>query len=638
MAPIRIGMTVVCAAAAMGAAAPCFSADAAPFSAIPPTTQSLYRVDLARHFFASPAAEKADRATLDALYAELETFKGRLGHSARALHQALSLYERTTILYVRHENYLFLRAAINTDDHAAIKADDALIAAYESRTAFVRQELADIDDAKFHKFVRRRPELAKYKFAVKDARRFRDHRLPLAEEELLQAQTPSTIGWQYDLYVRLIGDTDFGVVKTPQGALDVRRQRREIAANPDPAIRKAGFQKFYAGFAGKRDLYAFVLRNLAHARNQRAKLHHFEDDAQASYFKSFWCKSDVTNVLESLADRADVYKAYQRERTKQAARARNLKDVNVWDVGGALSSAAAPKFSITDAANAIVEATAPLGDEFRTEMTALLDPNNGRLDIAPGPHRKSGGFSLGFIGVDSVFYSGDYGGDYNDMRVLAHEATHATHRQMMTDNGVSPIYAGGPNYLFESFAAFSELLLADHLYAAAQDPRQKLFYLEQFLDGKGSVMFVAGPEAALEQAIYEADSKGESLDADALDALTLDIYFRYSIWPEKNKELKSRWMMIPLMYEDPFYDLNYVYAGLLALVYYDLYEKDPDGFSKNYEALLENGFDAPPAELLDRFLGIDLSDSDALAAHAMNVLQKKIEAYKTSAAAVAIQN
>jgi oligoendopeptidase F len=61
------------------------------------------------------------------------------------------------------------------------------------------------------------------------------------------------------------------------------------------------------------------------------------------------------------------------------------------------------------------------------------------------------------------------------------------------------------------------------------------------------------------------------------------------------------------MYEDPLYDVNYVYGGLLALKYYELYTTRHDWFVPRYMALLKNGFNQSPAELLHQFLDIDLS-------------------------------
>jgi oligoendopeptidase F len=66
------------------------------------------------------------------------------------------------------------------------------------------------------------------------------------------------------------------------------------------------------------------------------------------------------------------------------------------------------------------------------------------------------------------------------------------------------------------------------------------------------------------------------------------------------------------MYEDPLYNVNYVYGGLLALKYYQLYSRDREAFVPRYIALLKNGFDAPPAALLKKFLDIDLFDSSLL--------------------------
>jgi oligoendopeptidase F len=271
----------------------------------------------------------------------------------------------------------------------------------------------------------------------------------------------------------------------------------------------------------------------------------------------------------------------------------------------------------------------PLGPEYGNELAALLDPANGRMDIVPGPFRKRGGFSKGFIGTDSVFFSYGFRGSYNDVRVLAHEGTHALHRQLMSHNGVLPGNAFGPSYLFEAFAIFSEFLLPDYLYDHESERWKKQFYLEQFLEGKGTVMFVAAPEVAIEHAVYEGVETGAIKSADDLDALTKKIYTRYSIWAEKHDELKGEWMNVPLMYEDPFYDVNYVYGALVALNFYDLYRRDPKFFVPNYVALMRNGFDAPPEALLKRFLKIDLNDPK-LISNAMRVIEEKVKLLEES--------
>jgi hypothetical protein len=88
-------------------------------------------------------------------------------------------------------------------------------------------------------------------------------------------------------------------------------------------------------------------------------------------------------------------------------------------------------------------------------------------------------------------------------------------------------------------------------------------------------------------------------------------------------------MMIPLMYEDPFYDLNYVYAAVLALQYYEMLENDPERFRKGYVALLKNGFDAPPQDLLKKFLAIDMEDP-TMVDRALTLVGSRVEQLRTS--------
>ena len=88
-------------------------------------------------------------------------------------------------------------------------------------------------------------------------------------------------------------------------------------------------------------------------------------------------------------------------------------------------------------------------------------------------------------------------------------------------------------------------------------------------------------------------------------------------------------MDISLMYEDPFYDVNYVSGALLALNFYDLYRRDPKSFVPNYIALMRNGFDAPPEVFLQRFLKINLHDPRLLS-NAIRVIEEKVNLLEQS--------
>lgn len=576
------------------------------FVAIPPQEVSRYHFDFARNFFATPEAEKADRASLYATLKNLESLKGKVAKSADSLERALQLSDSVQVLSNKHSIYLYLRNAVNTSDETSLAESSALDAEVSTRTAFLRHELMQIDDHTLTAFIARKPSLKTYLFAIEAVRRYRPYTLSLKEEELLSATAPNN-DWQYDLYAKLRE-------RTPPMTL---------AGGADQKAREETFKQGYARVASQRDLYAFALMRLASSRTRLAQLRHYADSASKVYFESYWTKAQVDDLVEQIARKAELNKSYQRIRADYIKKITGYEEVNLWDMSVRPPGMPRERFTIDQASQAIREALAPLGAEYGRELAALLDPTNGRMDIVPGDHRKLGGFSEGFNGYDSVFFSAGFAGSYNDVRVLTHESTHAVQRQLITRNHVLPAYANGPGYLWEAFAIFSEFLLPDYLYKHETDPLRKQFYLEQFLDGKGTVMFVVAPEVELEHSVYEGVKQGTIRGADDLDAVTKRIYSRYSIWPEKFDELKTQWINIRLMYEDPFYEINYIYGALLALKFYEMYTRDPEHFVPRYIALMRNGFDAPPEVLLKRFLDIDLHDP-RLVSNALSVVEDKI--------------
>jgi oligoendopeptidase F len=91
-------------------------------------------------------------------------------------------------------------------------------------------------------------------------------------------------------------------------------------------------------------------------------------------------------------------------------------------------------------------------------------------------------------------------------------------------------------------------------------------------------------------------------------------------------ESKAYWARDKLFFIDPFYDVNYLFAGLLALEYLRRFERDPQDFERRYVALQANGFDGTPAALLERFMGIDFDDPDTLAQDATALIDARTAA------------
>jgi oligoendopeptidase F len=567
--------------------------------------------DLARYYFKSPEPEIAARTDLDAALKHIGTFHGQINTGQRLLN-VLQSYEDVQKIYRRHETYLRLRCSQNRKDPACT-ANSQLGSEVNASTAFLYPEILSIREAQLQAFKAAEPGLKPYLFALEDMRRDSPHTLPGTEQAFLDRLQPEIADWQYDLYEQILAGISFGTVQTPTGPLDVVRQRNLLVSNADARVREEAFRRRMDGFASRRDLFAFALLHTVQSQNALAQLHHHADAPTRKYASLYLDPEQTRALLTAMAQHGDVAKRFEKIRADDYQLS-NHAQLQPWDLAAPQKDLPLPITPLADTPSIFHQAFTGLGTEYQEAFDALLNPLNGRADILPGgaPNRYSGGFSTGFAGSTSMLFIGRYDGTFKDLSVIAHEGGHATHRAFMSANGVKPIYANGPNFIFESFAAFNELVLADYFAEHAADPRLRRYYLEQWMRIKGLDAFYGAQDALLEQQLYEGVSSGNIRSADDLDKLTLQVDSQFSTFPSTTPELSNRWATLSLMYEDPLYNINYVYGGLLALKYYQLYTADRDHFLPRYIALLKKGFDAPPAVLLQQYLNINLFDDSLL--------------------------
>lgn len=585
-------------------------------------------VDLSRYSFKTPQEEIAARAELNVALDLLRQFKGQLDSTSRLL-AFLQQNDVVQKLFAKHDDYLYLRCALNRKD-SGCDEESKFESDFNGKTAFFRPEILSIPDHRLKAWLLAEPRLKQYSFAISEIRRGAPHLLPEAQQALLDEFRPEIADWQSDLYQQIVAGIKFGAVETETGPLDVIRQRNLIITSADPRVREEGFKRRYAGYASQRDLLAFALIHTVRTQTSLAKAHHYADAPTRKYESLYLRPQETRDLLRLMAQRGEIAKRYEEIRLREVEQGYQ-RPAHVWDLSAPALGFTPPISSLEEARGIFHQAFAGLGNEYQGAFDALLDPANGRADILPGgaANRYGGGFSLGLGGPSILFY-GRYDGTFKDLSVIAHEGGHAAHRQLMTGNQVLPGYERGPNFLFESFAEFNELLLADFMTEHASSPQLRSYYRERWMSIKGLDAFYGAQDALLEQAIYDAVAAGTVRSADDLDDLTLKIDSQFSVFPPSVPELRNRWALVSLMYEDPLYDVNYVYGGLLALKYFQLYSIKRQWFVRRYTALLKNGFDRPPAELLKDFLGIDLS-SPSLLSDDLDLLNRRLDEMETPA-------
>ena len=116
---------------------------------------------------------------------------------------------------------------------------------------------------------------------------------------------------------------------------------------------------------------------------------------------------------------------------------------------------------------------------------------------------------------------------------------------------------------------------------------------------------------------------GQSLDREKVDSLYQASIAPYEYWTIADVGQSRLWMRKSLVFEDPLYLENYLYASVIAVALYDKSHTDPQ-FAVKYEALLRRGFDAEPMKIL---ASIEIRlDDPALVRPAARLLTEKTEA------------
>lgn len=575
---------------------------------------SSYQLDLSR-YFPTPAAEQADRTKL---LADMDAFLKQPASSLdspQALARWLADYDALSKGLSKHDTYVYLRAEEDTDDRADAAADEALSIADEKLDASVEGSLASLGADKLHAYLAVDPALAVYGYFIDSSLARSAHTQPAVQADaLLTTPALDSLSASYS---------------------ELRRKALAAVPASKTATGQQAFDAKWKPYLNQEDAFAALLVPIVNLHNGEGSLQGLKDGVEAKYFQLSLSPTEVAKLVAAVG-KSDANARYLSVVAAQAARNLHVTadSLHAWDLDAADSYQPAP-VPFPDVVPMILAAEQPMGSEFAGEFAKLFDPANQRVEWCHTDKCDDTGFSVEVPGIPSGLYYGAYKGDTHTMRATAHEAGHAVHGQFMDSNQPLAVYERGPNFMGESFAIFNEYLFLEHLYKTAGTPAAKAYYLHFLLDQISFEVWGSAAETDLEQSIYAGVQVGSVKNAADLDALTLKVLARYDPTPTLDPSMKVYWARDRLFFTDPLYDVNYLYAGLLALEYLHQLEQDPKDFPVRYVALLKNGFTDTPQALEKKFLGVDIYDADALvqnAAAMVDAYSKELKALYTASA------
>lgn len=569
--------------------------------------KNLFRFDLKKNFYQSEKDFENDLKRAKEIVKKIEEHKGKVGSSSKELYKLFSLISDYTDIYYKLYAYGEFTEAINTKNRRAYETFLEVSSESESKTAFVKVELQSLSKQKLELYLKEMPQLSKFEFIINDTLRKSPHTLSQEKEEILSKLSPTRFEWQGVLFQLMFDRTKFGEMEILGQKFDVGRDFEGLLKNPERQIRENAFKSYFLSLESISDVCGFALYNLMKSLNEEANLRGFSTYYEETLFDSYLTKSQMENIFNQIKDNASIYKDYQKYKLENAKKREKLSSPEIWDIELPTANAEEPRFTAKQAIEIVKKALSVLGPKYLDELSALLDPRNGRLDIVGGPNRRQGAFCEAGFG----FFQDNYQGYLSDISTLAHESGHAIHHRLVLLNKKGEMFSQGPPYLTESFAMLNEYLLRDYLLKSLKNEKERRFIIYDQLNEE-MYLWELARRAEFEMVSYDKVANQEIKDSEGFNNVCFEVGKKYDIFFDKNPELKLLWMRKHHYWTVPAYYKNYVVAQILALKYFELYKKDPAGFAKNYVAMVEAGMDREPQKLLKDFLGIDLNDKNLL--------------------------
>lgn len=537
-----------------------------------------------------------------------EKFRGKLGESPKSLAACLKFDNDFDRAGERVGTYAFLRSAEDTADGAAQRML-GLHRNASSRAAqaasFIRPEILAISPAKMKKFLAAK-ELAPYRLSLERLLRDRPHTLGDREEKLLAMQ--SEVAGSAGQIFRQLNNADlkFGMIENDKGQ-QVELSHASFSAllhSPNRPVRKAAFEQYYRQFAAHENTLAATLAGSIQRDVFYSRARNFGSSLEAALFPDHVPAAVYDNLIASVHRHLpSLYRYYELRRRKM-----KLKEIHHYDTYVPILSELETKHSWSEACEVVVDALAPLGDEYCRTLAAGL---RGRwCDRYENQGKQSGAFSCGSFDGEPYILMNYQSSVLDHVFTLAHEAGHSMHSYYSARNQPYQYY----NYTIfvaEVASTFNEQLLSKHLMAWAKDKRERAFLINREIDSIRATILRQTMFAEFEKLTHELAERDEPLTLDRFKQVYRELLARY-FGPKftLDEQLSLECFRIPHFYR-AFYVYKYA-TGLSAAI--ALAERVVSGGKRelnDYLRFLQGGCSRDPLDLL-RDAGVDMEKPAAV--------------------------
>ena len=215
----------------------------------------------------------------------------------------------------------------------------------------------------------------------------------------------------------------------------------------------------------------------------------------------------------------------------------------------------------------------------------------------------------------------NYQSKYNDVSTLAHEMGHAMHR-FYSNKNQDYFYSDNAIFVAEIASTVNETLLNFYMLKNGNKEEKKNI-INEMLDDIKNTIYRQTMFAEFELDIHNRCFNGETLNAEKLNDIYLELVKKYHGDIFVDEDIKYEWSRIPHFYT-PFYVYQYATGLSIALLIATKINDGDKNMLDKYLKFLSSGSNDYPTNLVEK-MGINIKDAVDTA---LNTFDKLIEEYK----------
>ncbi len=562
--------------------------------------------------FEDRAAWDESRLWVLAQIPRMQSYQGRLGESAEVLLEALNTSTEVQQVGV----YVSVYAGMTSDQDQRISENQEMrglsqqmFSELGQATAWATPEILAIGEDRIMEFVASDPEaFERHLFGLENILRNAPHTLS-DEGERIMAAAGIVTGQPFQSYSLLVNsDIEWPTITLSDGReVYLNSQGYSLhRANQNRDDRIAVFNTYWSAWENYQASIGQILNSHIQSQVFVARARNFDNvlamNLDADDLPPIVYETLVAQVNENLP----LFQRYLGLR----ARILGVDDMGYHDIYPTAVELEGRTFGIDESRDLLIEATAPLGDDYVSRLE--FGTSQQWQHVYPQQGKRSGAYmNPGAYGIHPYVLL-NHNDDYESFGTYAHEWGHALHT-MYSQEAQPWENAFYSTFIAETAAIVNQVASENFLIDNAQSDEERLFYIDRVLEQYRGTMFRQTMFAEAEHAFYTEVEEGRPLTGDRLSEIYLEIVRRYHGHDagvlNVADEIGMEWAYIPHFYFN-YYVFQYATSQVQSDYFAAQILSGADGAVENFLDVMRAGSSDHPYNIVSD-AGLDMATAAA---------------------------